>query len=326
MNIVAPVRSLTEVEMLLTLGADELYCGVVTPEWQRDFGTGWWLNRRDPQHANCHAQQELEAIVAKAHDHEVPVYITLNTSFYPSAGMAHVERLARFLVETMKVDGLIVADLNFLIRWSRLQLPVRVHLSSLGGCFNSWAVEYYRELGVRRIILPRQLRLSEIEKLVKQAAGDMEFEVFALNDGCLFEEGFCQTTHGLGSFCLTDWKMDSRSARLADRLEGFREYRWFQNNCGSTCQPDGTPNGPCSLCWFGLFNEWGIKALKIVGREASFYRKMRSLQLVQSVMQRVKNGASNRGVAAAAQSLRNSPEYCRKGMMCYFKDPAVQLT
>ncbi len=97
----------------------------------------------------------------------------------------------------------------------------------------------------------------------------------------------------------------------------FREYRWFQNNCGSSCKADGTPNGPCSLCWFGYFRDWGVKAVKIVGREASFHRKMSSLQLVKAVMDVVNGGKSPGDIAAYARSLRNTPEYCNKGHMCY---------
>lgn len=74
-----------------------------------------------------------------------------------------------------------------------MDLPVRLHLSSLGSCFNAHAVPFYRSLGIQRVILPRQLRLREIGRLVSDAGGSVEFEVFAVNDGCMFEEGFCQT-------------------------------------------------------------------------------------------------------------------------------------
>jgi putative protease len=100
----------------------------------------------------------------------------------------------------------------------------------------------------------------------------------------------------------------------------LREYLWYQNNCGSSFQQNGLPNGPCSLCWFGHFRDWGVTAVKIVGREASFYRKMRSLQLVKAVMAEVKEGGACEKIAQFARSLRATPEYCDKGYMCYFRD------
>jgi putative protease len=156
----------------------------------------------------------------------------------------------------------------------------------------------------------------------------MEFEVFALNDGCYFEEGFCQTSHALGPFCLTQWEPLQHSPKkrpvppemMKKHLDNLHTYLWYQNNCGSSHQQDGLPNGPCSLCSFGRFRDWSVHAVKIVGREASFYRKMRSLQLVKAVMDEVRGGSSVESIAELAKSLRRTPEYCETGYMCYFRE------
>jgi putative protease len=213
---------------------------------------------------------------------------------------------------------------------SHEDLSTRIHLSSLGNCFNSYAVDFYKSLGVNRIILPRQLTLSEIQGIVTNRYHQMEFEVFALNDGCLFEEGFCQTSHALnGPFCLEKWDVaittygnatKVNAQELDKRLQELREYLWFLNNCGSSFQQDCLPNGPCSLCFLGRFRDWGVTSVKIVGREASFYRKMTSLQLVKAVMDDVRNGKTPEEVAHRARSIRNTPHYCQKGYMCYFRE------
>jgi putative protease len=221
-----------------------------------------------------------------------------------------------------------VSDPGFLITLSREEFPLRIHLSSVASCFNSRSACFYQSIGVDRIILPRQLRLSEIERLVTEADPGMEFEAFALNDGCYFEEGFCQTTHAYGPFCLTDWSVEMRNiseqqpsaAETENRLEQLKEYLWYQNNCGSTFQQDGLPNGPCSLCRFGHFRDWGIAAVKIVGREASFHRKMGSMQLVKALMDEVRAGGARDEIVSAARALRKTPEYCDKGYMCYYRD------
>jgi len=169
------------------------------------------------------------------------------------------------------------------------------------------------------------LTLPEIEKILATNNNTMAFEVLAVNDGCLFEEGFCQTTHALGGpFCLMEWDIQAVGERISptkikQRTDELREYLWYQNNCGSSFQDDGLPNGPCSLCWFGHFHKWGVHAVKIVGREASFYRKMRSLQLVKAVMGEVNGDASPEDVSRFARALRNTPTYCDKGYMCHFR-------
>lgn len=328
MNIVAPFRSVSEVEMLVHFGADEVYCGVHTPEWQEHFGDRWWMNRRSPSSANLTSWPDMKEAVERAHGRGVPVYLTLNAPFYPAGTVAYVVRLAGKLTTELHIDGFIVSDVNLLVHLSEAEIPARIHLSSLGTCLNSRTVDFYKSLGVRRIILPRQLRLSEILRLARNVGEDMELEVFGVNDGCFFEEGLCQTTHSLGPFCLTDWtarvlgrdRGNTAPVPLEAGLRETRSYLWHLNNCGSSSQADGLPNGPCSLCWFACFRDAGVKAVKIVGREASFYRKMRSVQLVKAVMDEVRAGATHEQVARSARSARSTPEYCDKGYMCYFRD------
>lgn len=348
MNIVTPISSVSELDMLLENGADELYCGLRTHEWDNIFGQNLWMNRRSPNQANISSWEDLKKITTQAHEKSVTVSITLNASFYPKDSMAYILNLCEKLVKKVGVDALIVSDLNLLIELSKEKLPVRIHLSSLGSCFNSYAINFYRSLGVNRIILPRQLTMPEIKSIVTadpQHPGSdklspekinnntinskkMEFEVFALNDGCYFEEGFCQTSHTLGAFCLTKWEFvpmgplkrsQSFSKKLANRIDHYNEYQWFQNNCGSSFQKDGLPNGPCSLCGFGHFRDWGVASIKIVGREASFHRKMGSLQLVKAVRDKTRHQKKRDRIKDYARDLRQTPEYCDKGYMCYFK-------
>jgi putative protease len=327
-KIVAPFSRPEEVEMLVHYGADELYCGVDTPEWRAHFGNRFWMNRRSPDGGNLIAFSDIRSAVDTAHAGGVPVYLTLNAPFYPAESVGYVLRLCGKLIAGLGIDGYIVSDMNLLCYLAEMDLPVRLHLSSLGSCFNARAVPFYQSLGIRRIILPRQLRLGEIGRLVSDADGGVEFEVFAVNDGCMFEEGFCQTTHALGPFCLADWAVRAAgpeaTAKETVDLDGasghLKEYLWYQNNCGSSSTPEGLPNGPCSLCWFGRFRDWGVTAVKIVGREASFFRKMRSLQLVKAVVDAVNAGMDADAVPALARSLRKTPALCDSGQMCYFRD------
>lgn len=328
MKIVAPLRDINEAEMLLHFGADEIYCGVTTPEWNTHFGRLWWMNRRDPSSANILSFTAIKNIVEVCREKKANVYVTLNAPFYPRDSIDYLLKLVEKLSKEARVDGIIVSDLNFLLHLSKENFPVRIHLSSLSGCMNSYGIDFYKSLGVKRIILPRQLKLSEIKALVQTAGFKMEFEVFAVNDGCYYEEGFCQTTHSLGPFCLADWEVDCYpTARITVSPEErnmntahYREYLWYQNNCGSSFTANGLPNGPCSLCWFGHFRDWGVKAVKIVGREASFQRKMSSLQLVKTIMDEVRTRTPPEEIASLSRDIRNTPEFCSKGYMCYFRE------
>ena len=328
MKIVAPLRDISEAEMLLHFGADEIYCGITTPEWETYFGRHWWMNRRSPSSANVLSLPAVKEIAEMCHEKSANLYVTLNAPFYSAGSIGYLLKLVEALSAQARIDGVIVSDLNMLLHLFHEAFPIRIHLSSLGGCMNSYGVDFYRSLGVKRIILPRQLGLSEIKALVKAAGQKMEFEVFAVNDGCYFEEGFCQTSHSLGPFCLSNWEIGPHPAarqsisyeELISNSEDVKEYLWYQNNCGSSFTVDGLPNGPCSLCWFGHFRNWGVTAVKIVGREASFHRKMSSLQTVKTVMDEVRKQVRTEDIAVYAKKLRNTPHYCEKGYMCYFRE------
>ena len=240
MKIAAPVSSVKEVDMLLHFGADELYCGVRTPEWETHFGDHLWMNRRSPKGANLGSWEEIREVAERAHHAQAAVHVTLNAPFYTQAGIDYLLRLAEKLVSKLDIDSFIVSDINFLMLLADRDLPVDLHLSSLGTCINSYAVDFYQSLGIKRIILPRQMTLSEIERLVSGNGQTMAFEVFAVNDGCFFEEGFCQTTHALGGpFCLTEWDIEVIGGQISakeikQRSDELQEFLWYQNNCGSS--------------------------------------------------------------------------------------------
>lgn len=330
MKIVAPVRSVDEVEMLLSCGADELYCGYTPEEWRQWSAGLWWLNRRDPRSSDFTRNDHLLEAIRLAHERTVPVYVTVNAPFYPRGALPYLVDLCERLIEGYEADGLIVADLDLIVSLRRRlggRGKARIHLSSLAGSYNHKTAEFFSSLGVERIILGRHMRRSELERLLREAPSDIGFEVFALNDGCYFEEAYCRVSHSLGGpFCLDDWTSLEPcgphagvfSAGLERERACLERYLWYQNNCGSSFQKSGLPNGPCSLCWFGSFRDWGVSAVKIVGREASFHRKMASLQLVKAVMDLARAGASHEEIAEAARSFRATPELCDSGYMCYY--------
>ncbi len=334
MKITAPISRLEELEMLLANGADELYCGLHIPEWEKKHGSRWWLNRRDPVQANLATAKDLKEIVSQAHEQDVAIHMTVNSPYYPRNSLVDLTRYIAGILSDIPFDSLIISDINLLSRLSAMRLPVSLHLSSLGACYNSGSVAFYKSLGVKRIILSRHLRLSEIKHLVKRNRHQMEFEVFALNDGCYFEEGLCQTSHALGAFCMSglnttvsaNGKTGLTPKKMAEKQEELQEYLWFQNNCGSSYHKNGLPNGPCSLCAFGLFRDWGVHAVKVVGREASFHRKLGSMQLTRAVMDLVQQGCPTEEIAELSRHYRDTPELCDKGYLCYFREQNPEKT
>lgn len=309
MRILAPLRSSGEVPRLVAEGADEFYCGLTPPGWGETFGQAW-VHRRNPGSAGVPDLADMRRIVDLARPR--PVYATLNAPSYPAGAVPRLLEFGQLLLEDVGVAALIVAEWELLLALCEQGLGPRLHVSSLASCRNPGAAAFYRSLGVSRVILPRHMTLREIEETVIPG---LEWEVFALNDGCVFEEGICATTHAYGPFCLNDC-LAAKSGRLDRRYEF---WKWTLNNCGSQTSR-GYTLGPCGLCALPRLAQIGIASLKVVGREASLARKAASVRLAAVALRHAERGAGPDDIRASVVSMRGAPELCRDAHLCYYPD------
>jgi len=58
---------------------------------------------------------------------------------------------------------------------------------------------------------------------------------------------------------------------------------------------------------------------KIVGREASPFKKMASVRMVRAIVDQVRSGSEKLVTIERAKSLRGDREHCDSGYMCYYK-------
>ncbi len=310
MKLLAPLRSSSEVEPLLRAGADEFYCGITPSAWQERFNQAW-INRRSPGSAGVADLAEFRRIVSHAAGR--PVYVTLNAPFYPAGAL---EMLLEFSAQLLDAgaSGLIVADLDLLLALAEIGLAPRIHLSSLATCTNAGAAAFFRDLGVARIVLPRHVTAEEIAAC---RIPGLEFEAFLLNDGCVFEEGLCATTHAAGTFCLQDGgEADGLSRQM---LDGFEFWRWTLNHCG--CRTNrGYPVGPCGLCALPRLQAAGVGSFKVVGREASLPRKEASLRLAAAAREVARQGGGPAEIRQAVIEIRGAASLCQGATLCYYPD------
>lgn len=330
MRIVAPVSRVSEVESLALAGADELYCGIVPPEWVGRFHS-LTANRRSS--GNLGSYDELGLAVEIAHRHRASVSLVLNAQQYSAEGVTAALEIAQRFLE-LAGDSLIVSDLGLLDALAGRLPGTRIHVSSVATCRNAAAARLCRDLGARRLILPRDVTIAEAAGIADEAA-DCEIEAFVLNDGCVFEEGTCNTIHLPGRLggpiCLDTYAHHYRhrdgsepAADLALRLrandEAYRKWLWYRFSCGFSTTRDGMPFGPCGLCAIPVLHRAGITAIKIAGREAPTARKLASVTMVRTILDRIEEGDDDAEVMARAKQLRPSHEECRTGYMCYYPE------
>ncbi len=174
-ELLAPAGSLAMLRTAFAFGADAVYAG--QPRYSlrvrnNEFGT-------------------LEALatgIQEAHALGKRFYVVSN--IYPRNA-----KLATYLsdmapVVALKPDALIMSDPG-LIDMVREAWPEQtVHLSVQANTVNWAAVKFWQKIGVRRVILSRELSLDEIAE-IRQRCPDMELEVFVHGALCIAYSGRC---------------------------------------------------------------------------------------------------------------------------------------
>ncbi len=318
--ILAPCASADEVEPLVRAGAGELYCGVYDEAWARRWGLGAWPNRRGPGPGNLGSLDELRALGAAAGGEGVPVYLTLNAPYYAPEQEDAVVRLAHEAAAGGWVAGLVIGDPGVLARLRAEGVAARLVASTLCTARNAEAVRFLAECGAARVILSRELSVAEIVAL-RGAVPGTELEVFVLGDACAFEEGSCATAHTLpdhGVYCMTPWRCRGADPAVEHAVEQHR-LRLASLAPRGYGPRSGLPLGPCGLCALPELAAAGIDSVKIVGREAHPYRKVRSVQMVRHVLDGLDEGGADEA-RRRALALRDDPGGCRAGLSCSFPE------
>ena len=337
LKITVPVSRPDEVEMLAENGAGEIYCGFVPPEWLERYGGAFWLNRRGPVAGNLQQREDVALVAERAHARTIPVFVAFNAPYYTPEQQEFLLPVVEGLSAEAGIDGVIVSDLGFLVALRQAFPELAVQASSVMAALNPGMVELLASLGARRVIFPRSIGVLDIASLCGTARGRLETEAFVLNEGCVFEEGYCMTTHRTaGALCVQLAEVphrfipvsgalpaDSHHPEEARELMGaFRDWVWFQNGCGNSVTAKGIPNGPCALCALFDLARTGVSSIKIAGRSASPFRKLVSLQMVRAVLDLVEKGAQREEVVKKSVALRNTPAFCEARYMCYYREAA----
>ena len=116
--------------------------------------------------------RELEGAIGYAHDRHVKVHVAVNTSIL-NREMDEAVSFVRFLRD-IDADAVLIQDLGLLRAVSGIDIPK--HASTQMGIHNSAGVAAAARLGIRRVILERQVTLEELRAIAEQS--ELELEVF----------------------------------------------------------------------------------------------------------------------------------------------------
>ena len=174
-ELLAPAGSLETLKYAVMYGADAVYCAL--PE----FGM-----RAAPVNLTV---GELHEGCIFAHARGKKVYLTLNT--LPTN--EELSKLPRYIQDAAEagVDAFIIADLGVLALAKKYAPQVERHVSTQAGITNYEAAKVCYELGAKRVVLARELPLTEIAQIRDNCPQDLELEAFVHGAMCMAVSGRC---------------------------------------------------------------------------------------------------------------------------------------
>lgn len=174
-ELLAPAGNMERLITAIHFGADAVYLGT-TAFSLRNMADNFTLD-------------ELGEAVRYAHERGVKIYVTVNAFMRDS----ELENLPETLIALEKagVDALIINDPSVVRIAKRVAPKLALHLSTQANTLNSEAALFWHEQGIERIVLARELKLSEIRTMREKLPKTLELEAFIHGAMCVSYSGRC---------------------------------------------------------------------------------------------------------------------------------------
>lgn len=255
MELLAPAGNFEKFLSAIHFGADAVYLA----------GNRFGLRA----FAGNFSDEEIVKATEIAHKLGKKVYVTLNI-IAKDKDFEGLKEYLEFLQNKAKIDAVIVADIGVL-HYVRIHAPILdIHVSTQANIINSYSANFFADLGVKRLILARELSLEEIKNIRKNLSPKIQLEVFVHGAMCMAYSGRCllsnyltgrDSNHGE---CVQAcrWKYYVREVNRDDDLEVQEDER------GSYIFNSKDLN---MLPYLQELKEAGVDSIKIEGRMKSTY-------------------------------------------------------
>ncbi len=338
-----------EIEAYAKAGVDEFFIGYIPKEWSDEYGWELSCNRRATSAYQYRTREDIANVVDLIRQNNKKVYLTVNAHEYNTK---QIKALIKILdsIRDIRFDGFIVSNLAIILELQKHGFKDEINISIGGASNNIETIQFFHHSfeNIGRIILPRKLTISEIEKIASYGIeNNIRLEAFGMAAHCVFNDEFCFTWHSSSnsSFCHspmfeyrevnplifgTGWKQEIKTTGLGTFIErnltikkeiSRARNEYLDKHPEKTLGKNEASKlhilanlDKCGLCAFQKFREWGIEAVKIPLRGQAFHSNIAIIEMAKKTI-----GAQN-PTPEFCQSLMDSPNFC-SGSNCYYDYP-----
>lgn len=174
LELLAPAGNFSKLKTAVYYGADAVYIG----------GKSFSLRA----FSDNFTDEEIVEAVKFAHGKNVKIYVTVNI-FTKNSDFEKAAEYFRFL-ERAKVDAVLITDVGLISLCKKVAPELKIHLSTQANTLNKYAVKFWGELGLERVVLARELSLSEIKE-ISEFNPETQLEAFVHGAMCISYSGRC---------------------------------------------------------------------------------------------------------------------------------------
>lgn len=173
-ELLAPAGNFTKLKTAVNFGADAVYVG----------GKNFSLRT----FADNFSREELKEATEYVHARGKKIYVTVNI-YAKNSDFAEVESYLAYLQE-IGVDAVLISDPGIFYMAKRVAPNLTIHLSTQANTTNCYSVKFWKEQGVARVVLARELSLQEIKE-IHDFCPEVELEAFVHGAMCISYSGRC---------------------------------------------------------------------------------------------------------------------------------------
>ena len=172
-EVLSPAGTLEKLKVAVNYGADAVFVG----------GQAYGLRSR----AGNFSMEEMAEGINDAHDHGVKVYVAANMVTHEGneigAGAWFRE------LRDLGLDAVIVSDPALIAICATDAPGLEIHLSTQASSTNYETFEFWKELGLTRVVLAREVTMAELAEIRKRTS--VEIEAFVHGAMCISYSGRC---------------------------------------------------------------------------------------------------------------------------------------